>query len=258
MLKELLDISAVYAVLLSSTSFEKYIKVFVSENSESMKTLLILLAAVCKKYRTTEAGLKRLSLRSYEENDEDVMVEFGDERDTSLYQFICSALPLMIESVALSPETEPALQATQFGAGAPLGCLRLRFLEFLKETVAAFSRDFHLLLRDLGLFGALLRLLERHPFHNALHLVVCDIFTHVLDTHDDELMEHLLWDTSLVRLLMDLSGQKIICSVSGQAIGIGGGAVAKRLASKLQKVSSQADALRDFLESTEGWQAFYD
>ncbi len=88
----------------------------------------------------------------------------------------------------------------------PFGVLRTRLLEFLSAAVY-FSQEILRTFEEYGIFNILLHFFVLYPFNNVLHLKVFDILTLLIDDYDDRLMEHLLEETPLLKIIMGTANE---------------------------------------------------
>ena len=77
--------------------------------------------------------------------------------------------------------------------------LRTRIVEFLSTSVQVFSNDILNLLIDSSAFDILLDSMEQHPFNNVLHLKLSEIIHAALESEDEKIIAHLLYNTSMIK-----------------------------------------------------------
>lgn len=112
---------------------------------------------------------------------------------------------------------------------------------------------------DADLYNTLLFYFEHYPFHNVLHTQVCDIFTLALEKGDEATINHFLYQTSLIKKILDTSrdGGVYTFQSTGLTVNRGFMAFMRKLANKLHDISCKNEEVSNFLESIPEWQEFY-
>jgi hypothetical protein len=115
----------------------------------------------------------------------------------------------------------------------------MRAVEFLTEAYKAlFSRNLHQVFLDTKLYNSLLYFFDHYPFHNILHQKVSELFMTLLDkltNDDDDLINSILYDTNLLRKILDTSRDGGIFTFQSTGLTLNRGHLpfVRRLANKL-------------------------
>ena len=90
----------------------------------------------------------------------------------------------------------------------PFGALRIRIVEFLAQVFQTFVKEIADVFAEHGIYDILLFFFEHYPFHNILHAKVSEIFTHALEKNYEKTIDHLLYKTNLIKIILDISKEK--------------------------------------------------
>ncbi len=94
--------------------------------------------------------------------------------------------------------------------------LRMRVIEFLSSSATHFGQGMWQAFAQEEVFGKLLEMIPQYPFNNTLHLKVYEMTTHVLDKNEEEIVEHLLDQTCLIKMILDLGKEKKAFQFEGE------------------------------------------
>lgn len=100
--------------------------------------------------------------------------------------------------------------------------------------------DIHPVVAEADLYNSLLFFFDHYPFHNILHLKINEIFTLALDKNNDGVINHFLYQTSLIKKIMDGSRDETGIHTfhsTGQTVNKGFMAFTRKLANKLNELS---------------------
>jgi len=102
--------------------------------------------------------------------------------------------------------------------------------------------------------------MEAYPFNNILQLKVKDIFVAALQQGGESVLNHILYQTSLVKMILDLSRDKyeMEIGVCGNKVSLGYMAVVRKIANQLNELSGSDEEVKNFLESIPEWKEFWD
>lgn len=110
---------------------------------------------------------------------------------------------------------------------------------------------------DADLYDSLLFFFEHYPFHNILHQKVSEIFQTGMDRNQDLFVNHLLYNTTLIRRILDTSRENgVFVFVSQQSISRGFMIFIRKLANKLVELKGHNEEVSNFLESIPEWNEF--
>lgn len=114
----------------------------------------------------------------------------------------------------------------------------MRIIEFLADAFKTFfSASMHQTFLETGLYDALLFFFDHYPFHNILHLKVCDLFMTLLNksSHDDSLINSVLYETQLLRKILDNSKENGLFTLQSTGLTLSRGYMpfVRKLANKL-------------------------
>lgn len=165
----------------------------------------------------------------------------------------------------VSAESEEITHTTQYGKSAkPFGALRTAIVEFLADSYQAFYKDLHASFAEVDLYNTLLHYFELHPYHNILHQKVCDIFILGLDKNLDPIVNYFLYQTSLVKKILDTSknyglghGFHVFES-SNNRVAKGFLIFIRKIANKLVEMQKANEEIASFLESIPEWTEYQD
>lgn len=148
--------------------------------------------------------------------------------------------------------------ATTYGpCKQPFGIVRIRAVEFLTEAYKVFWKDLHQTVAETELYDSLLFFFDHYPFHNILHQKVCDIFSLAIEKNHDVVINHLLYNTSLIRKILETSRENgVFVFASSQTISRGLMIFVRKLANKLVDLKAKNEEVNSFLESIPEWAEF--
>ena len=138
--------------------------------------------------------------------------------------------------------------------------MRIRAVEFLAQVYQLFFKEIHQEVAEADIYNSLLFFFDHYPFHNVLHLKVNEIFILALDKNNEAVINHFLYQTSLIKKIMDSSreGSGIHTFHStGQTVNKGFMAFTRKLANKLDELSRKNAELQNFLDSIPEWEEFF-
>ena len=140
--------------------------------------------------------------------DDEEMLLFKDDKESELSQFIKYVIKEEVSRELAIPEDEAQsnIHPTTYGTcRKPFGVVKTRIVEFLAEVFKVFSKEIHATFAEADIYNKLLFFFEYHPFHNILHAKVAEIITHLLDKSYENMVKHLLDDTTLIKKILDIS-----------------------------------------------------
>lgn len=130
-------------------------------------------------------------------------------------------------------------------------------MEFLAEAYKVFSKDLHPAVAEGELYDSLLFFFDYHPFHNILHQRVTEIFVTALEKNHESVINHLLYNTSLIRRILETSRENgVFVFESRRAISRGLMIFVRKLANKLVDLKAHNEEVSNFLESIPEWAEF--
>ncbi len=163
-------------------------------------------------------------------------------------------------------QEEEQTHLTQYGASIkPFGPLRTAVVEFLADCYQAFYKEIHTSFAEIDLYNTLLHYFELHPYHNILHQKVCDIFILGLDKNLDPIVNHFLYQTSLVKKILETSknyglghGFHVFTTTTNNRVAKGFLIFIRKIANKLVEMQKANEEIASFLESIPEWTEFQD
>lgn len=112
---------------------------------------------------------------------------------------------------------------------------------------------------EADIYNKLLFFFEYHPFHNILHAKVTEIVTHLLDKSYENMVKHLLDDTTLIRKILDISSSNSQYEFrTGSKMSAGYMAFVRQIANKLIEMSKKSPEVANCLESIPEWKDYYE
>lgn len=168
------------------------------------------------------------------------------EDTSALFDFTCTVIKEFAVDELKTPEEadyldNPHPNEKQYGnCRKPFGLLRMRIIEFLTEAYKAFYRpELHKLFLDTGLYNSLLFFFDHYPFHNILHMKVCDIFLTLLAKADESTITSILDETHLLRKILDTAreGSMYTLQSTGNSLSRGYMPFIRKIANKLADLS---------------------
>lgn len=119
--------------------------------------------------------------------------------------------------------------------------LRTRIVELFATVVNVFSKEIILSLLDIGAVDYMLDAMEKYPFNNVLHYKLNEVVMAAFDSGDDKIIAHLLYSTSLLKKIIEISFEKqtIQCSEIGNSMNYGYIAFIRKFANKLDELSKK-------------------
>ena len=147
--------------------------------------------------------------------------------------------------------------------------MRTQIVEFLADLYQIHTTEHvHQAFAEADLYNTLLFYFEYHPYHNILHQRVTQIFTLGLDRNHDDVINHLLYQTSLIRRILDTSkllyvgnndgGFHTFTGTSGHCVARGFLVFIRKLANKLVEMQKANEEISSFLESIPEWAEYSD
>ena len=141
-------------------------------------------------------------------------------------------------------------------------------VEFLQEVFRVFfRRELHQIFLESDLYNTLLFYFDHYPFHNILHLKICDIFIYLLDKsqslpHPDweAVINSVLYETTLVKKLLDIARESATYTLksTGQSLPSGYMPFVRKISNKLVELQKKDDEVANFLDSIPEWAEFVD
>lgn len=141
-------------------------------------------------------------------------------------------------------------------------------VEFLQEVFRVFfRRELHQIFLESDLYNTLLFYFDHYPFHNILHLKICDIFIYLLDKsqslphHDwESVINSVLYETTLVKKLLDIARESATYTLksTGQSLPSGYMPFVRKISNKLVELQKKDDEVANFLDSIPEWAEFVD
>lgn len=121
---------------------------------------------------------------------------------------------------------------------------------------------------EADLYNSLLFFFEYHPYNNFLHQRVCEIFTLGLNSNNEGIINHFLYQTSLVRRILgssltlssagnDSTGY-ILHQSSSSRVQKGFVIFMRKIANKMIEMARVNEELASFLESIPEWADYAD
>lgn len=187
------------------------------------------------------------------EDDEDMLI-FKDDKESDLYQFIKYIVTELVPKELEIPQEEDQenVYETTYGmCKRPFGPLRTRIVEFLAQVFQTFVKEIAEVFAEHGIYDRLLFFFEHYPFHNILHAKVSEIFTHALDKNYEKTIDHLLYKTDLIKMILEISKEKAFYSFQGTGFTLSNGFMAfvRKLANKLIDMQTKNVEVNNCLES---------
>ena len=142
----------------------------------------------------------------------------------------------------------------------PFGMLRTRVVEFLAEVFKTFFEEVKQTFIDCDLFNTLLFYFESYPFHNVLHAKVWEILLAALDKNTEPVMNHLLYQTTLIKKILDTSREGGLHTFTGTGRTMNAGFVAftRKVGNKLHDMQNNNEEVANFLASIPEWADYYE
>eukprot|EP00347_Sterkiella_histriomuscorum_P002974 403366086 len=275
-LSELVEYKAIYQELTSQRCLEKYEEYLTLESSVASKSnTYILLQQIASKYKQNEHFSKKINISNFQDcgddmmldEEEDVLVFSGDnDKESAFFAFVKKIIIEAVQKELAIPQQQEEdadlLDSYQRSYGfckEPFGMVRIRAVEFLTQVNQIFFKDIHQTFVDADLYNSLLFYFDHYPFHNVLHMKVSEIFTLALDKNNEAVVNHLLYQTSLIKQILESSRDGGIHTFSGtgQTVNKGYMAFMRKLANKLDDLSKKNEEVQNFLESIPEWSEFH-
>ncbi|CDW85807.1 UNKNOWN [Stylonychia lemnae] len=269
LLTELVEYKAIYQELTSQRSLEVFSECLSSESSSSKANTYLVLQGISQKYKSNENFSKRINFSNFQdcgddmvlEDDEDVLV-FNDDKESVFFAFIKKIIKENISKELSIPSEadQEDLYTRSYGiCKEPFGIVRIRAVEFLNQIYQIFFKDIHASFADADLYNSLLFFFDHYPFHNVLHQKVTEIFSLALEKNNESVINHLLYQTSLVKKILDTSreGGIHVFMGTGQRVNRGYMAFMRKLANKIDELSKKNEEVQNFLESIPEWTEFH-
>ena len=142
----------------------------------------------------------------------------------------------------------------------PFGILRTRAVEFLAQVFTTFAKDIADTFADAGVYDLLLFYFEHYPFHNILHAKVTEIFTVALDKNYEKTIDHLLYKTSLIKDILEISKEQsqYVFQGTGNKMSNGYMCFVRKLANKLVEMQKKNNEVNNCLESIPEWGEYFE
>ena len=135
----------------------------------------------------------------------------------------------------------------------PFGMLRMRVVEFLADAYKELSM--HEIFAENDVYNLLLFYLDHYPYHNILHQRVTDVVVSALDRAQEPVINHFLYQTSLIKKILDTSregGMHTFLS-TGQTLNRGFIVFMRKIANKLADLQKSNEEVASFLDSIPEW-----
>lgn len=139
----------------------------------------------------------------------------------------------------------------------------MRVIEFLTEAYKAFYRpELHKLFIETNLYNSLLFFFDHYPFHNILHMKVCDIFMTLLNkaSSDDSVITSVLDETHLLRKILDTAKEGALYTLKSTGLTLSRGYMPfiRKLANKLADIAKNSSEVANFLDSIPEWGEYFE
>lgn len=122
-----------------------------------------------------------------------------------------------------------------------------------------FPKEISDVFAETGLYNNLLFFFEYHPFHNILHAKVSEIFCTALDKNCEKTIDFLLYNTNLIKNLLEISKEKHdLVFTSGKKSTRGYMCFVRKIANKLSEMQKKNDEVQNCLESIPEWGDYYE
>lgn len=176
-----------------------------------------MFTSIVSKYKQNEHFQKKVNISSFEDREEeDVVIDEDEEmllfnkdnKESQLAKFIKTVITDDISRELAIPEEEAKvnIHPTTYGTcRKPFGTVKTRIVEFLAEVFKVFFKEIHESFVKGDIYNKLLFFFEFHPFHNILHMKVAEIITHLLEKSYEDMVKHILDETTLIKKILDIS-----------------------------------------------------
>jgi len=135
-------------------------------------------------------------------------------------------------------------------------------VEFLTDLYHVHHQAVYAAFADADLYSSLLFFFEYHPYHNVLHQKVCEIFICGLDRNLDPVVNHFLYQTSLIRRIIESSREQgsagALECVNGHKVNKGFLVFSRRIANKLVEMQKANEEIASFLDSIPEWAEYFE
>ena len=182
-----------------------------------------------------------------------------DDSQSDFYIFIKSVVQEYVTPLLTPPQeqVDPSHPTTFGFCNQPFGIVRIRAVEFLSEAYKVFFKDLHSVFEDCQLYDSLLFFFDHYPFHNILHQKVNEIFMTALDKNQENVVNNLLYNTSLIRKILETSRDNgSFVFESKQSVSRGYMIFVRKLANKLIELKAKNEEVVNFLDSIPEWQEY--
>jgi hypothetical protein len=210
-LQELVFIKPIYQELTSPRCLDLYRTCLQSENSYSKQSIYNLLSLLVDKNRDAAKKVRAAGADSASDEEEETK-EAPVTNEATRAEFLAFLSDIVATSCAKElrvPSDEEQFEDAhdyQFGkSNKPFGALRTQVVEFLATVYTSHHEAIHPAFADVDLYSSLLFYFEYQPFHNMLHQKVAEIFLLGLDRNLDPVVNHMLYQTNLIRRILETS-----------------------------------------------------
>lgn len=194
------------------------------------------------------------------EEDEEMLL-FKDDKESELSQFIKYVIKEEVSRELAIPEEEAQknIHPTTYGTcRKPFGVVRTRIVEFLAEVYKVFCKEIHKVFVEADIYNKLIFFFEFHPFHNILHAKVTEIINHLLDKSYEDMIKHLLDETTLIKKILDISREGSQYTFeTGSKMSAGYMAFVRSISNKLVEMQKKSPEVASCLESIPEWQEYF-
>lgn len=236
-LLDLLKNKICYQVLTTKDSFNIMTHILVSENSDSKRSVYILLKNLIQNYEKHERFEKRINIDNFD--DEDLMNSHSgsgsgilnrskksknsrrqnqdvlkDIQESDLFQFI-RVVVQEITSAEIETRFDQIVEAKQNQTRLPLGMYFITVFEFIEKASSVFTgfmNDINQTLVDKDIFNYIFDILEYYSNSDILSKTITRILVNIMRSKSDDVPEqlkYLLEDTKLVPFLIS-NGPKCV------------------------------------------------